>query len=69
MNTFHLLGYTTDKSYSLQSKTNVGHFALIKVLSPAVKGIYYGALSITLSNITVGSTSVTSIYFGNNKIL
>ena len=69
MNTFHLLGYTTDKPYKIQSKTNVGYFALVKILAPATVGLYLGSTPISLSALKLGVNSVSAVYFGALKVL
>ena len=69
MNTFHLLGYTTDKPYNLQSKTNVGYFALVKILAPVTVGLYLGSVAINLSALKLGSNNVSAVYFGALKVL
>lgn len=68
MNIFSVLGYTIDRPYSKVSKTNVGQFALITVVSQ-VKGLFLGSLSIPLANLKIGSAIPTSVYLGSNKIL
>lgn len=69
MNTFHILGYTADKPYNLQSKTNVGYFALVKILAPVTVGLYLGSVAINLSALKLGINSVSAVYFGALKVL
>ena len=68
MNINNLLGYSTDRAYSKNSSTNVGQFALIKIVSQ-VKGLFLGSLSIPLAKLKIGSATPTSVYLGSNKIL
>lgn len=69
MNTFHILGYSTDKPYNLQSKTNVGYFALVKILAPVTVGLYLGSTPISLSALKLGINNVSAVYFGSLKVL
>lgn len=67
MNVFDLLGWRSDRPYSISSKTNVGEYALIPSgTPPATSKVYYGSTNIT--SIYYGSTPVTSIYYGSTKV-
>ena len=69
MNTFHILGYTADKPYKIQSKTNVGYFALVKILAPVTVWLYLGSVAINLSALKLGINNVSAVYFGALKVL
>lgn len=67
MNIFDILGYRSDQPYSINSKTNVGQYALISGgVPPATSKIYYGSTNI--NSIYYGSTPVVSIYLGSTKV-
>lgn len=68
MNIFDILGYTNSRAYPLESKTNVGYFALVNAGTPppTTSKVYYGATNIT--SIYYGSTAVASIYYGSTRV-
>ena len=67
MNIFDVLGWRSEKPYSISSKTNVGNYALIgSSTPPLVSKVFYGSTNIT--SIYYGSTPVTAIYYGSLKV-
>ena len=65
MDVFDLLGYRSDKPYSIDSKTSVGQFVLVAPTAAPSK-VFLGSTNIT--SIYYGSTPVVSIYYGSTKV-
>jgi hypothetical protein len=68
MNIFQLYGYDTSLPYSVDSKTNVGPYALTGASPPPppTSTIYLGSTNIT--SIYYGSSPVSAIYYGSLQV-
>jgi len=69
MNLFDILGWRSDETYSINSKTSVGKYALTGGGGepPVVtSNIYLGSTNIT--NLYYGSTPVVSVYYGSTQV-
>ena len=68
MNLFQLLGYDVSNPYPLESKTNLGYYALLAggAAPPSTSSIHFGSTNVT--TIYYGSSPVTAIYFGSTQV-